>query len=394
MTNSQPALTPPMGWNSWRAFGDNPLGEKVSERNICETADILVAMGYKDAGYQYVVIDDHWHGGRDKSGVLYPHPKRFPNGMKAIADYVHGKGLKFGIYSDAGNKTCGGEPGSYGYEEQDAKTFASWGVDFLKYDYCYAPENYKTAIRRYKKMGDALRKTGRPIVYSICEWGERSPWLWGAACGGYMWRVSFDLGARWDTPQNSNRGIGILTAIDRMTGLERFAGPGNWNDPDMLNVGFSRRGEKCTDVEWRSHVSMWSMLAAPLIIGSDIRHLNEKTRSILLNTEVIAVDQDSKGMQGIRICRTGQSEIWRKNLTGGRIAVAFFNRGEAPAKITATRDELEIPPDMTIKIRELWKHEELGFMEDRFTADTAPHEVIMVILTPNVTIRNKGKESK
>ena len=213
-----------MGWNSW-----NPFGKNVSEQVIRETADAMVSSGLKDAGFTYIVIDDFWQGTRDTvTGILNFNPERFPSGIKALADYVHSKGLKFGIYSDAGTMTCGDQPASFGYEENDAKMFAEWGVDYLKYDYCYCPDygsennDYKMAIARYKTMGDALKATGRPIVYSICEWGPRSPWLWGKEVGGHLWRISYDVGDKWDEPRNEHSQIGILTAIDVMTDLERF----------------------------------------------------------------------------------------------------------------------------------------------------------------------------
>ena len=264
------ALTPPMGWNSW-----NPFGKNVSEQVIRETADAMVSSGLKDAGFNYIVIDDYWQGTRDTiTGVLNYNPERFPSGIKALADYVHSKGLKFGIYSDAGTMTCGDQPGSYGYEEMDAKLFAEWGIDYLKYDYCYCNDygsennDYREAIARYKAMGDALKATGRPIVYSICEWGPRSPWLWGKEVGGHLWRISYDVGDKWDEPRNEHSQIGILTAIDAMTNLERFVVPGGWNDPDMLVIGLRNsgfiKGGGCTDVEYRTQMSMWCMFSAPL----------------------------------------------------------------------------------------------------------------------------------
>jgi alpha-galactosidase len=271
----QLALTPPMGWNSW-----NPFGANVSEKVIMETADAFVSSGLRDAGYTYIVIDDIWQGGRDSAtGLLYPDPERFPSGIKALADYVHSKGLKFGIYSDAGTMTCGNRPGSFGYEEKDARLFADWEVDYLKYDFCYCPDyaslhnDYKMAIARYKAMGDALKATGRPIVFSVCEWGPRSPWLWGKEVGGHLWRVSYDVGDKWDEPRNEQSQIGILTAIDVMCDLERFAGPGGWNDPDMLVIGLKNsgfiKGGGCTYEEYRTQMSMWCMFQRPLC--SDVR---------------------------------------------------------------------------------------------------------------------------
>ena len=235
--NETLAPLPPMGWNSWNAFG-----KKVNQDAVLKTAEAMVKLGLKDLGYEYVVIDDHWHGGRDSDGYLYCHPEKFPDGIKALADAVHGLGLKFGIYSCAGCKTCGEEPGSFGYEEKDAEKFAEWHVDFLKYDYCFAPEYYVTAINRYKAMSQAIINAGRPMLYSICEWGVRSPWLWGKDTGGHMWRISHDVCDVWDSAHNRKGPIGILNGIDAMADLESFTGPGGWNDPDMLITGLRGKG--------------------------------------------------------------------------------------------------------------------------------------------------------
>jgi len=326
------ALTPPMGWNSW-----NPFGENVSEKVIKETADAFVSSGLKDAGYTYIVIDDIWQGGRDSvTGLLYPDPVRFPSGIKALADYVHSKGLKFGIYSDAGTLTCGDKPGSFGYEEKDAKLFAEWEVDYLKYDFCYCPDyaslhnDYKMAMARYKAMGDALKATGRPIVFSICEWGPRSPWLWGREVGGHLWRTSYDVGDKWDEPRNEHSQIGILTSIDVMCDLERFAGPGGWNDPDMLVIGLNNsgfiKGGGCTYEEYRTQMSMWCMFSAPLMLGCDVSNMTEATKTILLNKDIIAIDQDPLGKQAFRVSRIDGFEIWKKPLSGNKVAIAFLNR--------------------------------------------------------------------
>ena len=227
-----------MGSNSW-----NAVGQEINETVVRETADAMVTSGLKDAGYEYLVIDDHWEGPRDAQGRLTASAKKFPSGMQALADYVHRKGLKLGIYSDAGEKTCGGEPGSFGFEEQDAQTFAKpWGVDYLRYDYCSAPDDLEEAIRRYTRMGQALQRANRSIIFSICEWGARSPWLWGRKAGGQLWRTSFDVGDLWDTPHNTHSCIGILASIDAVANLEKHAGPGGWNDPDMLVIGMGNRG--------------------------------------------------------------------------------------------------------------------------------------------------------
>jgi alpha-galactosidase len=381
------ALTPPMGWNSW-----NPFGKNVSETVIKETADAIVASGLKDAGFSYVVLDDFWHGGRDSKGMLYPDPKRFPSGMKALADYVHGKGLKLGIYSDAGTLTCGSMPGSFGFEENDARLFAQWGVDYLKYDYCFCPDyvsannDFMMAIARYMRMGNALKATGRPIVFSICEWGPRSPWLWGKMVGGHLWRTSYDVADFWDKPRNESSPIGILTSIDVAADLARFAGPGGWNDPDMLVVGLDNsgfiKGGGCNEIEYRTQMSMWCMLAAPLMMGCDVRKMNETTRSILLNKDVIAIDQDPLGKQGYRVMRHDGLEAWKKPLSGGRIAIALLNRNSTDKSALASWKELELDPKARFKVYDVWKHASLGESEGPLSADLRPHETKVFVLAP------------
>jgi len=386
--NDNLAPTPPMGWNSW-----NPFGKNVSEQVIRETADAMVNSGLKDAGFNYLVIDDYWQGLRDTiTGVLNFNPERFPSGIKALADYVHSKGLKFGIYSDAGTMTCGDQPGSYGYEEKDAKMFAEWGVDYLKYDYCYCNDygsennDYREAIARYKAMGDALKATGRPIVYSICEWGPRSPWLWGKEVGGHLWRISYDVGDKWDEPRNEHSQIGILTAIDAMTNLERFVVPSGWNDPDMLVIGLRNsgfiKGGGCTDVEYRTQMSMWCMFSAPLLIGCDLSNMSEETKTILLNKDIIAIDQDPLGKQAFRVMRKDGLEAWKKPLTGGRIAIAFLNRNSKDGTVTSALEELELDPKVKYQAYDVWKHGIVKQPEGKLTADMKPHECQVFVLSP------------
>jgi alpha-galactosidase len=384
---SQLAMRPPMGWNSW-----NPFGKNVSEQVIRETADSMVSTGLKDAGFTYIVMDDFWHGGRDSAtGMLYPDPKRFPSGIKALAYYVHSKGLKLGIYSDAGTKTCGEMPGSYGYEEKDAKQFAEWGIDFLKYDYCFCPDYvswnnvYKMAISRYKAMGDALKATGRPILFSICEWGPRSPWLWGKEVGGHMWRTSYDVHDIWDMPRNETSPIGIVTSIDAMADLGRFSGPGGWNDPDMLVVGLNNtgfiKGGGCNDIEYRTQMSMWCMFSAPLMMGCDIRNMNETTKTILLNKEIIAIDQDPLGKQGYRVMRKDGLEVWKKPLSGDRIAIALFNRNSTIKTLTAAWKDIEIDTTMRYDAYDVWKHAEAGKGLTGISAKLKPHECHVFVLS-------------
>lgn len=375
------ALTPPMGWNSWNTFGPDINAEVV--RGV---ADKIVELGLKDLGYQYVVIDDHWEGGRDAQGHLLANPKKFPAGIKALADYIHGKGLKLGIYSDAGTKTCGGEVGSYGHEEDDAATFASWGVDYVKYDYCNAPDDFQEAIRRYTKMGNALKATGRPMVFSICEWGPRSPWLWGRQAGGQLWRISFDVGDIWDTPHNAYSCIGILAAIDASANHEDKAGPGGWNDPDMLVVGLGNKGNikggGCTVAEYQTQMSLWSVLAAPLMIGCDIRNMDAETRRILTNPEVIAIDQDSLGKQGNRVARAAATDVWQKPLADGGIAVAMLNRSDRPDEITAQWQDLKLKSGTLLTARDLWAHKELGTFAGRISLTVGPHATVLLKLSP------------
>ena len=383
------ALTPPMGWNSW-----NPFGKNVSEEVIKATADAMVTSGLKDVGFEFVVIDDIWQGGRDSvTGLLYPDPKRFPSGIKALADYVHSRGLKFGIYSDAGTLTCGDRPGSYGFEEKDAKLFAEWGVDYLKYDYCYCPDyasennDFKSAIARYKAMGDALKATGRPIVYSICEWGPRSPWLWGKEVGGHLWRISYDVGDKWDEPRNEHSQIGILTAIDAMTDLERFVQPGGWNDPDMLVIGLRNsgfiKGGGCTDVEYRTQMSMWCMFSAPLMLGCDLVTMSEETKSILLNKDIIAIDQDPLGKQAFRVMRKDGVEAWKKPLSDGKVAIAFLNRNSTEETVLSGLEQLELDPKVAYEVYDVWKHETVKQPSGSLGAKLESHECQVFVLTPS-----------
>lgn len=329
------ALTPPMGWNSWNQFE-----WEVSDSLIREIADAMVSTGMRDAGYRYIIIDDYWVGGRDTRNRMFPDPVRFPHGMKALADYVHSKGLKLGIYSDAAELTCAGVTGSLGFEEIDAQTFAEWGIDYLKYDYCHAPTDRTTAFTRYKTMGDALKKCGRPIVFAICEWGGRSPWLWAKAAGGHLWRTTYDSRDGWHSGDHNL--TGIMDIFDSQEGLERYAAPGAWNDPDLLMVGLYGKGKSsspdsrfagCTDEEYKSHFALWCMLAAPLIVNNDLRDMSEFTRQLLTNRHLIAIDQDSLGRQGYTFMRSDSLQYLRKELSNG-VAICVFNRAATPQPFT------------------------------------------------------------
>jgi alpha-galactosidase len=349
------AKTPPMGWNSWNKFGCN-----VSEQLIRETADAMVSTGMKDAGYQYVNIDDCWQVSRDPQGMIVADPVKFPSGIKALADYVHGKGLKLGVYTDAGRLTCERRPGSLDHEVQDAKTYAAWGIDYVKVDWCHA-EGLDPKVQ-YAKFRDALAQAGRPIVFSICNWGVQAPWTWGPTTGN-LWRTTGDIKDTWDRMSV----IGFS-----QNGLEKFAGPGHWNDPDMLEVG---NGGMKPD-EYRLHMSLWVLLAAPLLAGNDLRNMTPETKDMLTNSEVIAVDQDAKGVQGRRIWDEGPLEIWEKSLADGSDAVGFFNRGESELKITVNLKTLGI--EGQVKLRDLWQHKDLGAAQDSYTASVPKHGVVLL----------------
>jgi alpha-galactosidase len=363
------AKTPPMGWNSWNKFACN-----VSEKLIKEMADAMVTSGMRDAGYVYLVIDDCWQIDRDAQGNILPDPQRFPSGMKALADYVHSKGLKFGLYSDAGTLTCQKRPGSRGYEFQDARQYAAWGVDYLKYDWCST--GTQNAPAAYSIMRDALAKAGRPIVFSICEWGTSKPWLWAGSVGN-LWRTTGDIQDCWDCKRDWG-GMGVVHILDLQDGLESYAGPGRWNDPDMLEVG---NGGMST-TEYRSHFSLWCILASPLMAGNDLRSMPREVAEILTNREVIAVDQDSLGMQGRRVKRNGEWEVWAKQLADGGRAVVLFNRGQKAADISVSWTDIGYPPHLTAKVRDLWAHKDLGNLSEKFSAAVPSHGVVMVTIKP------------
>ena len=360
------ALTPPMGWNSWNKFACD-----VNEQTVRDTADAMVSSGMRDAGYRYVVIDDCWHGPRDANGFITADAKKFPSGIKTLADYVHSQGLKFGIYSDAGRLTCGGRPGSQGHEYQDAITYARWGVDYLKYDWCSTGD--RNAQEAYAVMADALRSSGRDVVFSMCEWGTAKPWLWAKNIGN-LWRTTgdiFDSFSKKDPARDWAHTL--LEIVDLNEPLWPFAGPGHWNDADMLEVG----NGGMTPAEYRSHFSLWAMMASPLMAGNDIANMDAGTRSILLNKEVIAVDQDPLGVQGHRVWKDGDKEVWVKPLSGGGRALLLFNRGDEPASIRATAGQIGWPAGARAKIRDLWAHKNVGSWTGAFEARVEPHGVAM-----------------
>jgi alpha-galactosidase len=365
------AATPPMGWNSWNKFACDGINEKV----VRASADAIASNGMKDAGYQYVVIDDCWQTSRDAAGNIVADPAKFPSGIKALADYVHSKGLKFGIYTDAGTKTCAGRPGSMGHEYQDAQQYANWGVDYLKEDWCNTLPG-QSSESSYALMRNALAATGRPIVFSICEWGSTKPWLWAGSVGN-MWRSTPDIQDCWSCKKPWG-GNGVMEIIDQLAPIYSYAGPGHWNDPDMLEVG---NGGMTTE-EYRSHFSLWAMLSAPLLAGNDLEKMSADTREILLNKEVIAVDQDTLGLQARRVKKTGDLEVWSKQLSDGGRAVLLLNRGAKAETITADWTDLGYPNSLSASVHDLWAKKDLGKKAGSFSAEVASHGVVMVRLEP------------
>ena len=356
------ARTPPMGFSTWNHFQTN-----IDDATIRAIGDALVATGMRDAGYVYVNIDDGWQGERDKDGTIRPNGK-FPD-MKALADYLHERGLKLGMYTSPGPKSCAGFEGTYGHEEQDARTFAAWGVDYLKYDWCSAGLIYDDTEMPavYLKMAQAIRATGRPMVYSLCQYGRAEVWKWGADAGGNLWRTTGDIADRWD----------IMSTIGfAQDELGPFGGPGHWNDPDMLEVGTG----KMTTTEYRTHMSLWALLAAPLIAGHDVRKASPETTALLTNRDVIAIDQDPLGRAGRRVVQRGPLEIWTRSLEGKRTAVGLFNRGPSPAKVEATFAELGLTGRFAAS--DVWAQRSVAAVEGSVSAEVEPHGVALLVLEP------------
>jgi len=367
------AATPPMGWNSWNFFAG-----KVTDKDIRDTADLLVSTGMRDAGYVYVNIDDTWEGDRDAQGRIQSNSK-FPD-MKALADYVHSKGLKLGIYSSPGAKTCARFEASLGHEEQDAQTYADWGVDYLKYDLCSyrtvmtaqapddIPAQYKLMREAYEKMHQAILKTGRPMVYSLCQYGWDSVWEWGPSVGGNLWRTTGDISANFDRMSVIGRG---------QAGLAKFAAPGHWNDPDMLEVG----NGKLTLDENRTHMTLWAILAAPLIAGNNLTQMTPEVGGVLMNKDVIAIDQDVLGRQGDRIFAQGPVEIWAKPLSGGRKALAIFNFGETASEMRRISLHLKEAGFLGHAIaHDVWAAKDLGPISDDTKFSVPRHGVVLLVV--------------
>jgi len=382
MAQSKPlASTPLMGWNSWNSYGHT-----IDEAAIRKTADAIVSSGLKDCGYEYVVIDDCWSqkSGRDSNGDLVPHPDRFPNGIKPLADHVHDLGLKIGIYSDAADRTCGGHPGSYEFEEQDAQLWASWGIDFLKYDYCNAPEDQASAIERYTRMGQALKETEREFLFSLCEWGNRSPHLWGSQAGGHMWRVSGDVFDSWIgvlVAEYNWWGVGIDMSIDIAAELSPYGGPGGWNDLDMLVVGLKGRGKipgsGMAFVEYQTHMSVWSMACSPLMIGCDVTELDKETATLLMNREVLAVNQDPLGRPARRVKQLAGCDVWTKPLADGSQAVALINRNSTRRDVVVKAGDVGLLDEPKL-VRDLWAQEDVGDFAQEFTKTIQAHQTVLL----------------
>jgi alpha-galactosidase len=365
------AKAPPMGWNSWNKYACDGLNEKV----VREAADTLAANGMKDAGYEYVVIDDCWQTGRDAQGNILADPATFPSGIKALADYIHRKGLKFGIYTDAGIMTCAKRPGSMGHEFQDAKQYANWGVDYLKEDWCNTLPG-QNSESSYTLMREALKASGRPIVFSICEWGSTKPWLWAGQVGN-LWRATPDIQDCWDCKRTWGGG-GVMQIMDLMDGIESYSGPGHWNDPDMLEVG----NGKLTLDENRFHMTLWAMLAAPLLAGNNLTAMTPEVGAILMNKQVIAVDQDPAGHQGERIFEEGPIQIWSRQLADGSLAMAIFNTGEDANEMRGIPMPLK---QMGFKSAphavDLWTNKSIGVLDASYRPTLARHAAVFLKLT-------------
>ena len=383
------AMTPPMGWNSWNKFACN-----VSAKLLMETADAMVASGMRDAGYEYIVVDDCWQIGRDSMGFIVVDPERFPQGMKPVVDYVHSKGLKFGIYSCAGTKTCAGRPGGRGHEFQDAYMYAKWGVDYLKYDWCSS--DGQNALESYRLMSQKLKEAGRPIVFSLCEWGDNKPWTWAKEIG-HLWRTTGDIYDCFDCAYNHGTWTawGAMKILDMQDGLREYAGPGHWNDPDMLEVGVG----KLTTSENRAHFSMWCMLVAPLITGNELSNMTDEVRAILTDPIAISVNQDPLGIQGLRYQKADSLETWFKPLSNGEWALCFLNRAQDAKQIDFNFAQNVVDDTFSkrildankqeYKLTNVWTKKVIGTTQKVLSAQVPSHDVLMLILSP---MEKKGKK--
>ena len=369
---------PPMGWNCYHWFGTTP-----NETMIQKAADGIVLSGLKEAGYVYVNFDDGWMApARDERNNLVANPTRFPSGLKALTDALHARGLKAGIYLTCGLKTYQNQPGSLDHETQDAAQIAAWGFDFLKYDYRTLPEDPpRNAKAEMIAMSVALRKTGRPIIYSMCEHGRSQPWTWAAEYA-HLWRISTDIKDCRDGEFEGGWGFDKIVD-DQDAALAASAGPGHWNDPDMLIVGLHGRqywmGKGCTDTEYRAHFSLWCLLAAPLILGVDPSDMSPETKAIVMNRELIAVDQDALGRQAQRVGpAAGQQDVWVKPLHARAWAVGLYNRADVPTDIAIHWSELGLPATTRAQVRDLWAKTDLGVQTGQVTRTVAAHECIVL----------------
>ena len=379
------ALTPPMGWNSW-----NHYGCEIDETLIRRTADALVASSLRDAGYRYVNLDDCWHGERAADGTIQPDPRRFPSGMKALGDYLHERGLRFGIYSDAGARTCAGRPGSQGHEFQDAAQYAAWGVDYVNYDWCNTGEGaaQRNPREAYATISRAIAASGRPMVLSICEWGDNQPWLWGKDYG-HLWRTTVDITNCWDSEFGHGNWLshGILRILDMQVPLRAYSGPGGWNDPDMMEVG-----NLASAAENRSHFAMWAMLAAPLIMGTDVPGMSAETRAVLTNPRVIAIDQDPLGKAAMRWRAYPDYEIWAKPMANDRWAIALLNRSDETQRLAVDWARGELRDDLhgrdpafatrTYAIENAWTGKAEGTTAAPLERRLAPRDTLVFTLAP------------
>ncbi|MBS7566657.1 glycoside hydrolase family 27 protein [Mucilaginibacter sp. Bleaf8] len=379
VTNLAP--TPPMGWNSWNTFQT-----RIDEKLLRDMVDTYVASGMRDAGYQYFTLDDGWMSmERDKNGQLEADPKKFPSGMKAFADYVHSKGLKFGIYNCAGDRTCAGYPGTRGHEYEDARLYASWGVDFLKYDWCNTDS--LNAREAYITMARALQATGRPVLFSLCEWGNHQPWLWANGVGE-MYRATGDITANFDKDKHMGTwtALSVLTIVDKQPAIRQFNGPNHWNDPDMLEVG-----NGMSPTEDKAHFTMWCILSAPLVAGNDLRKMSEQTKSILTNKELVAIDQDKLGIAAYRSSAVNGLETWIKPLSNGKWAVCFLNRSDKPQALNhvwaqnALNDSFSKRgadfTQSTYKLHDVWAKKDVGTTKKAFRQTIPAHDVVLLTLT-------------
>jgi len=380
--------TPPMGFMTWNYFGDD-----ITEEKVKSIADAMIAEGMVELGYDHIFIDDGWQGGRDNRNNIIADPVKFPSGIKALANYLHSKGMKLGIYSDAAQLTCAGYTASLGFEEQDAKTFASWKVDYLKYDYCGAPVDRETAEIRYSKMANALQNSGRDIVFAICEWGQREPWLWAKDAGGQLWRTTYDIRDKWkaDGPEDADLheesiGYGIMDILEINAELDQYAGPGGWNDADMLVVGLygksgpsgDQGGIGATNTEYQSQMSLWSLMASPLMISNNVRNMNQKTREILTNKDIISINQDPLGKQARRLINKDDWQVFVKPLEGGDYAIGILNTADKKRKFKLNLSSLEL--EGKYQLYDIWSKKNFR-RTNKLNFDVKVHETLTLKLS-------------